>query len=113
MTLNVTLSDKEVGVDPVSALFRVSAVMSDHVTRTRQQYLNSDIDLGQDVRGRVVAIDYRSVTLKSSNGERRTVPMTPKRAALLTAPPTATKRASPRKQPKSTPTTHAAPPRHP
>ena len=90
----------------MAALFRVSAVMSDHVTRTRQQYLNRDLDLGQDIRGRVVAIDYRTITLKSPSGERRTVPMTPKRAALLATPPAAattatTKRASPRKQPKS------------
>lgn len=120
MTFTAALSDKEIGVDPVAALFRVSALMTDHVTRTRQQYVNHDVDLGQDVKGRVVAVDYRTITIKSANGERRTVPLTAKRAALLSQPPpkgagrgdaatvsapssssSSSRRASPRKQPKT------------
>ena len=111
MTLDISLSDREVSVDPVSALFRVSAMVSDHVTRMRQGHINREVDLGQGVKGRVVAVDYRTVTLRSPSGERRIVPMTSKRAAILSqvpngpveshtrapAPPSL-KRASPRKQ---------------
>lgn len=104
MTLDISLSDKDVSVDPVASLFRVSALISDHVTRLRQANVNREIDLGQGVKGRVVAVDYKTVTLKGANGERRTVPMTSKRSAILAHPPTASpsstsKRASPRKQP--------------
>ncbi len=108
MTLDISLSDKEVGVDPVAALFRVSAMVSDHVTRMRQTHLNKEIDLGQGVKGRIVAIDYKTITIKSSNGERRTVPMTTKRAAMLShdasdtrstsSTSSTTRRGSPRKQ---------------
>lgn len=108
MTLDISLSDKEVGVDQVAALFRVSAMVSDHVTRMRQTHINKDIDLGQGVKGRIVAIDYKTITIKSSNGERRTVPMTTKRAAMLShdasdtrstsSTVSSTRRGSPRKQ---------------
>lgn len=114
MPLDITLSDREVSVDPVASLFRVSALVSDHVTRMRQSHVNRDVDLGQGVKGRVVAVDYKTITLKGANGERRTVPMTSKRAAVLAhepAPPSSTvstppashtssasRRASPRKQ---------------
>ena len=106
MTLNVSLSEREISTDPVAALFRVSAVVSDHVTRRRQRYVNHDVDLGQGVAGRIVAIDYKNVTLRSQNGERRTVTLTPKRAALIAAlpdpaapapAPAPSKRTSPRK----------------
>lgn len=108
MTLDISLSDKEVSVDPVAALFRVSAMVSDHVTRMRQSHINKDIDLGQGVKGRIVAVDYKTITIKSSNGERRTVPMTTKRAAMLShdametrstsSTSSSTRRGSPRKQ---------------
>jgi len=107
MTLDISLSDKEVSVDTVAALFRVSAVISDHVTRMRQSHINRDIDLGQGVKGRVVAIDYKTITIKGTNGERRIVPMTSKRAALLsnyssdsrsTPSSSSARRTSPRKQ---------------
>lgn len=110
MTLDISLSDKELSVDPVSALFRVSAIVSDHVTRMRQRHINREIDLGQGVKGRIVAVDYKSITIKGVNGERRTVPMTSKRAAMLshdasdtrstsTSSSSSTRRGSPRKQP--------------
>tara|TARA_B110001452_G_scaffold16179_1_gene13260 strand:+ start:8636 stop:8989 length:354 start_codon:yes stop_codon:yes gene_type:complete len=106
MTLDISLSDKEVSTDPIAALFRVSAIVSDHVTRVRQSHVNKEIDLGQGVKGRIVAVDYKTITIKSSNGERRTVPMTTKRAAMLAhdsstteARPASVKRGSPRKQP--------------
>ena len=109
MTLDISLSDKELSVDPVSALFRVSAMISDHVTRMRQTHLNREIDLGQGVKGRVVGVDYRTITIKGANGERRTVPMTSKRAAMLShdasdtrstpsSSSSSTRRGSPRKQ---------------
>ena len=106
MTLNIALSDKEVGVDPVAVLFRVSAMVSDHATRLRQGNINREGDLGQGVRGRVVAVDYKTVTLRGASGERRTVPITPKRAAILSQEPStestaASRRASPRKAPSS------------
>lgn len=107
MTLDISLSDKEVSVDPVAALFRVSAMVSDHVTRLRQSHLNKEIDLGQGVKGRIVAVDYKTITIKSSNGERRTVPMTSKRAVMLShessdtrstaSSSSSTRRGSPRK----------------
>lgn len=120
MPLDISLSDREVSVDPVASLFRVSAIVSDHVTRLRQVHVNRDVDLGQGVKGRVVAVDYKTITLRGANGERRTVPMTSKRAAILAhepAPPSSTasssstshpsssslKRASPRKQPHTPP----------
>lgn len=110
MTLHIALTDKEVSVDPVTALFRVSAIMSDHVTRVRQSHMNKEIDMGQGVKGRIVAVDYKTITIKGTNGERRTIPMTAKRSAMLandlttseTAPPhvsSSSKRGSPRKQP--------------
>jgi hypothetical protein len=108
MTLDISLSDKELSVDPVSVLFRVSAMVSDHVTRMRQTHINKEIDLGQGVKGRIVAVDYKTITIKGSNGERRTVPMTSKRAAMLShdasdtraSPPSSSaRRGSPRKQP--------------
>ena len=105
MTLEISLSDKEVGVDPVAALFRVSAMVSDHVTRMRQSHINKEIDLGQGVKGRIMAVDYKTITIKSPSGERRTVPMTSKRAALLSHDSSDTRstsstprRGSPRKQ---------------
>ena len=107
MTLDISLSDKEVSVDPVAALFRVSAMVCDHVTRMRQSHINREIDLGQGVKGRIVAIDYKTITIKGSNGERRTVPMTSKRAAMFshdssdtrsTASSSTSRRGSPRKQ---------------
>lgn len=112
MTLEVSLTDREVSTDPVAALFRVSALVSDHVTRMRQAHVNRDIDFGQGIKGRIVSVDYKNITLKSASGERRTVPMTPKRAAHLAQMPTDTpanqstrtattpssKRLSPRKQ---------------
>jgi len=102
MTLNIALSDREVGIDPVAVLFRVSAMVSDHATRLRQGNINREVDLGQGVKGRVVAVDYKTVTLKGATGERRTVPITPKRAAILAQEPsTASRRASPRKAPSS------------
>lgn len=96
-------------MDPVAALFRVSAMVSDHVTRMRQTHINKEIDLGQGVKGRIVAIDYKTITIKGSNGERRTVPMTSKRAAMLShdasdtrstssSSSSSTRRPSPRKQ---------------
>lgn len=119
MPLDISLSDKEVSVDPVASLFRVSAIVSDHVTRLRQAHVNRDVDLGQGVKGRVVAVDYKTITLKGANGERRTVPMSSKRAAMLAheppppssivsssstpLPPSSSKRASPRKQPHAPP----------
>tara|TARA_B110001450_G_scaffold243053_1_gene253987 strand:- start:54 stop:413 length:360 start_codon:yes stop_codon:yes gene_type:complete len=111
MTLDISLSDKEC-VDTVNALFSVSAIVSDHVTRMRQTHVNKDIDLGQGVKGRIVAIDYKTITIKGSNGERRTVPMTPKRAAMFshdasdTRPPSSSssaRRGSPRKPPSHAP----------
>lgn len=97
-------------MDPVAALFRVSALVSDHVTRMRQTHINRDIDLGQGVKGRIVAIDYKTITIKGSNGERRTVPMTSKRAAMLShdasdtrATSSSARRGSPRKQPSHAP----------
>lgn len=120
MTLDISLSDTEVSVDPVASLFRVSAIISDHVTRMRQAHVNRDVDLGQGVKGRVVSVDYKAITLKGANGERRTVPMSSKRTAILAhepAPPSSTvtsssashpsssRRASPRKQPHAP--THA------
>jgi len=106
MTLDISLSDKEVSTDPIAALFRVSALVSDHVTRMRQRHINNDIDLGQGVKGRILAIDYKTITIKGTNGERRTVPMTSKRAAMLSHDPSdtrstsssSTRRTSPRKQ---------------
>jgi hypothetical protein len=114
MTLDISLSDREMSVDPVAALFRASAMVSDHVTRMRQTHLNREIDLGQGVKGRIVAVDYRTITIKGANGERRTVPMTSKRAAMLShnasdirstssSSSSSTRRTSPRKQSSHTP----------
>lgn len=116
MTLDISLSDKEISVDPVAALFRVSAMVSDHVTRMRQTHLNREVDLGQGVKGRIVAIDYKTITIKGSNGERRTVPMTSKRAAMFShivsdtrstasSSSSSTRRTSPRKQASHAPQT--------
>ena len=124
MTLDISLSDKEVSTDPIVALFRVSAILCDHITRKRQGHLNRDIDMGQGVKGRVVSVDYKSITIRSPSGERRTVPLTPKRAAFLAQAPYNTtpssaeqapktsqssslKRASPRKQTHSSHPAHA------
>ena len=102
MTFDISFSDKDVSVDPVACLFRASAVMSDHVTRLRQNNLHKDVDLGQGLKGKVVAIDYKTVTLKGTNGEQRTVPISSKRAALLSqgghAAPKSSTRRSPRPQ---------------
>lgn len=101
MTLDISLSDTEVSNDPVASLFRVSALLSDHATRLRQGYLNRDVDLGQGLNGRVIAVDHKTVTLKGTAGERRTIPLTSKRTALLshaTHSSSSTKRNSPRKQ---------------
>ena len=95
MTLDISLSDKELSVDPVAALFRVSAMVSDHVTRMRQTHLNKEIDLGQGVKGRIVAVDYKTITIKGANGERRTVPMTSKRASMLSHDASETSRSTP------------------
>jgi hypothetical protein len=111
MTLDITISDKELSTDPVIALFRVSAILCDHITRKRQGHMNQDIDMGQGVKGRIVAVDYKSITIRNAEGERRTVPLTPKRSALLaqathktqvqaptTSQSSSSKRPSPRKQ---------------
>ena len=58
MPLDISLSDREVGVDPVAAMFRVSALVADHALRARQAHVNHDVDLGSGLRGRVMAVDY-------------------------------------------------------
>ena len=88
MTLDISLSDREVGVDPVAAVFRVSALVADHALRARQAHINHDVDLGSGLRGRVTAVDYKTVTITSPDGQRRNVPITSRRAAILATPPT-------------------------
>ena len=109
MPLDVTLTDKEMSVDPIATLFRVSALMSDHVTRQRQAHVNHSIDLGQGVKGRVVGVDYKNITVKADSGERRTVPMTPKRAALLANPPDSQRTTTPASSAPSAPSASSAP----
>lgn len=85
MSLTVTFTEKELTSDLVGSLFKTSALMSDHVTRIRQSYLNKEVDLGS-VKGRVVSIDYKTITVRGPNGDSK-VPITPKVMASLSPPP--------------------------
>ena len=88
--MDIHLTEREMHVDQIGALFKASALISDHVTRSRQAHLNRHVDLGQGLKGTVVDINYKTITIKDSNGERRNVPMTSKRSIILgTQPPAA------------------------
>jgi len=86
MSLTVTFTEKDITSDLIGSLFKTSALMSDHVTRMRQSYINKDVDLGS-VKGRVVSVDYKTITIREHNGEKRTVPITSKLAASLSSTP--------------------------
>ena len=89
MPFVVSLTDREVAMDHVGSLFRVNALMSEHILRARQAKMNRDVDLGQGVKGVVVAVDSKAITIQDSvTGSRRTVPITTHRAAILAQAPT-------------------------
>lgn len=86
MSLTVTFTEKELTSDLVASLFKTSALMSDHVTRMRQTYINKEVDLG-GIKGRVVSVDYKTITIREAGGEKKIVPITSKIIASLSSIP--------------------------
>ena len=80
--MDITLTEKDM-CDPVASMFRVSAQITEHILRRRQACVGREVDLGQGISGVVLSADSKNVTIKASSGERRVVPITPRRAYII------------------------------